>query len=397
MEVILSEYLGFCYGVKRAIKIAREHADGKSCTLGPIIHNPQMVERLKVEGVGSVEDLTAMEEGTIIIRSHGVGPQVYKQAQAKGLHVVDATCPHVKKAQLSAKELAEDGRQVVIVGEKNHPEVKSIFEWSNKAATILESEDDAKNFAPCPKLGIVSQTTVSGENFVKIVAHLLGKSHDIRILRTICTATDQRQTAALNLAGKVDVMSTYDCVGDYLMANNDEFEKVNDDWIKGLADNFCFAVRDEDTEIKAALDKAIDEMKSDGTLDKLINEYINVRDKEKTPPKVEIPHFEGADTIKVGVTGDLPPLDLILPDNSPAGFNTALLAEIAKRSGVNIEPVQIDSGARAAALAEGHIDVVFWAIVPVGEFLPADIDQPAGVELSAPYFHDEIIHLKLKS
>lgn len=206
MEVILSEYLGFCYGVKRAIKIAREHADGKSCTLGPIIHNPQMVARLKAEGVGSVEDLTAMEEGTIIIRSHGVGPQIYQQAKERGLNVIDATCPHVKKAQLSAKELSEGGYKVVIVGEKNHPEVKSIFEWSNKRATILETEDDAENFAPCPKLGIVSQTTVSGETFIKIVAHLLDKSHDIRILRTICTATDQRQSAALELASKVDVM-----------------------------------------------------------------------------------------------------------------------------------------------------------------------------------------------
>ncbi|MCR5833614.1 MAG: 4-hydroxy-3-methylbut-2-enyl diphosphate reductase [Selenomonadaceae bacterium] len=206
MEVILSQYLGFCYGVKRAIKIAKEHADGKSCTLGPIIHNPQMVERLKAEGVGSVEDLTAMGEGTIIIRSHGVGPQVYEEAKARGLNIVDATCPHVKKAQLSAKELAEDGRQVVIIGEKNHPEVKSIFEWSNRRAIILETEDEAKNFAPCQKLGVVSQTTVSGENFIKIVKQLLNKSHDIRILRTICTATDQRQSAALDLASKVDVM-----------------------------------------------------------------------------------------------------------------------------------------------------------------------------------------------
>jgi 4-hydroxy-3-methylbut-2-enyl diphosphate reductase len=95
---------------------------------------------------------------------------------------------------------------VVIVGEKNHPEVKSIFEWSNNLAIILETEADAKNFPPCAKLGIVSQTTVSGENFVNIVTHLLAKSPDIRILRTICTATDQRQAAALALASKVDVM-----------------------------------------------------------------------------------------------------------------------------------------------------------------------------------------------
>ncbi|MBQ3337355.1 MAG: transporter substrate-binding domain-containing protein [Selenomonadaceae bacterium] len=247
------------------------------------------------------------------------------------------------------------------------------------------------------KLGMISHLNASEKQMEEYLFKVQEKSR-AKVVNHVPVFFDNLSLMQAGLqAGKVDEMSTYDCVGDYLMANSDGFEKVNDDWIKGLADNFCFAVRDEDTEIKAALDKAIDEMKSDGTLDKLINEYINVRDKEKTPPKVEIPHFEGADTIKVGVTGDLPPLDLILPDNSPAGFNTALLAEIAKRSGVNIEPVQIDSGARAAALAEGHIDVVFWAIVPVGEFLPADIDKPAGVSLSAPYFHDEIIHLKLKS
>ena len=97
MEVILADYLGFCYGVKRAIKIARENAsaDGTSCTLGPIIHNPQMVERLKDEGVGTVDRLDELPTGTIIIRSHGVGPEVYREAEERGLNVVDATCPHV--------------------------------------------------------------------------------------------------------------------------------------------------------------------------------------------------------------------------------------------------------------------------------------------------------------
>ena len=105
MEVILAEYLGFCYGVKRAIKIARAHANSKSNTLGPIIHNPQMVERLKSEGVGTIENLNDTTEGTVIIRSHGVGPQVYEEIKAKGLKIVDATCPHVKKAQISARDL----------------------------------------------------------------------------------------------------------------------------------------------------------------------------------------------------------------------------------------------------------------------------------------------------
>ena len=206
MQVILAEHLGFCYGVKRAIKIAGEHADGISCTLGPIIHNPQVVERLRAEGVGTVDNLSDMKEGTIIIRSHGVGPNVYAEARARGLTLVDATCPHVKKAQQSAQKLVDEGRTVVIVGEKNHPEVKSIFEWSNQKATIIETVEEANDFPECKKLGVVSQTTFSGERFNQIVTRLLDKSRDIKILRTICNATDLRQSATINLAKKVELM-----------------------------------------------------------------------------------------------------------------------------------------------------------------------------------------------
>ena len=208
MEVILAEHLGFCYGVKRAIEIARQNAstDGTSSTLGPIIHNPQMVERLKKEGVGTVGSLDEMEDGLVIIRSHGVGPKVYEKAESRGLELVDATCPHVKKAQLSAKLLSEEGYTVVIVGEKNHPEVKSIFEWTEQNADIIETEAEVDALPSIGKLGIVSQTTFSGEKFRSIVSCLLEKSREIKILRTICTATDLRQASALELAKKVDVM-----------------------------------------------------------------------------------------------------------------------------------------------------------------------------------------------
>lgn len=208
MEVILADYLGFCYGVKRAIKIARENAsvDGRACTLGPIIHNPQMVERLRREGVGTVDSLDELQDGMVIIRSHGVGPEIYEQANRMSLNLVDATCPHVRKAQLSAKSLVDEGYQVIIVGEKEHPEVKSIFEWSSHKALIIETEEEAEAFAPCARLGIVSQTTFSGSRFRQIVMKLLDKSREIKILRTICTATDQRQAAAIDLAGKVDLM-----------------------------------------------------------------------------------------------------------------------------------------------------------------------------------------------
>ena len=208
MEVILAEHLGFCYGVKRAIEIARQNAstDGTSSTLGPIIHNPQMVERLRNEGVGTVGSLDEMEDGLVIIRSHGVGPKVYEEAESRGLELVDATCPHVKKAQLSAKLLSEEGYTVVIVGEKNHPEVKSIFEWTAHGAHIIETEAEAEALPRIGKLGIVSQTTFSGEKFRSIVSCLLEKSREIKILRTICTATDLRQEAALELAENVDIM-----------------------------------------------------------------------------------------------------------------------------------------------------------------------------------------------
>lgn len=208
LEVILADYLGFCYGVKRAIKIARENAapDGSACTLGPIIHNPQMVERLKDEGIGTIDCLDDLKRGKVIIRSHGVGPETYEKAEAMGLECVDATCPHVKKAQLSAKELAEEGRFVVIVGEKEHPEVHSIVQWAGGNVAVIETVAEAASVPNASRLGIISQTTFSGERFREIVSALLDKSRDIRVMRTICTATDQRQRAARELASKVDVM-----------------------------------------------------------------------------------------------------------------------------------------------------------------------------------------------
>lgn len=198
-------------------------------------------------------------------------------------------------------------------------------------------------------------------------------------------------------SGDVMAISTYQSVANYLIANNDKFEIIPHFALNKLSDYFCFAVRKNETQLKADLDKVIDEMKADGSLDKLINDYITNLEKGKTPPAVEIPMIEGAQTIKVGITGDLPPLDLILTDNSPAGFNTALLAEIAKRSSKNIELVQIDSNARAAALNSKLIDVVFWVIVPFGNDMPIDLDKPEGLELSAPYFKDNVAVVKLKS
>lgn len=263
--------------------------------------------------------------------------------------------------------------------------------------TGTENQDNTSQ-ATIIKLGMISHLNASEKQMEEYLFKIQAKTH-AKVVNHVPVFFDNLSLMQMGIeSGKVDVISTYKSVADYLLAKTGgKYEIVNDDWIEGLADNFCFAVRKEDSALKADLDKTLKAMKADGSLDKLIKDYITDVDKAKDPPKVEIPKIDGAQSIKVGVTGDLPPLDLVLPDNSPAGFNTALLAEVAKRLNKNIELVQIDSGARAAALSADQIDVVFWAIVPVGEVFPADIDKPEGIELSEPYFKDSIAHLKLKN
>ena len=245
------------------------------------------------------------------------------------------------------------------------------------------------------KLGMITHLNAT-ETRMDEILRMIQEDSGVKVTHYIPTYYDSLKLLQMGIeSGSVDQISLYDSVGKYVTANNDKYEVVSDITLKSLSDNFCFAVRKDDTALKADLDKTIKEMKSDGTLDKLVKEYITDVDM-KNPPKVEIPKTDGADTIKVGVTGDLPPLDFVAADDSPAGFNTAILAEISKRIGKNIEIVDIDAGARAAALSSKQIDVIFWVVVPTVDKMPADIDKPEGVELSEPYFKDNIEHLKLK-
>ena len=211
MKIIAAEYSGFCYGVKRAVAMAEECIGklGAIQTLGPIIHNPQMVKRLADKGIGVADDLSQISnDSTVIIRSHGVGPEVYEQAQAKNLQIIDATCPHVKKAQQAANQLLKEGYTVVVVGERHHPEVKSIVEWSNNTAIVVETvtEAEAVELPVAVRLGVVAQTTFVGDVFQQIIDVLQKKCQELKVSRTICTATELRQQAALELASKVNVM-----------------------------------------------------------------------------------------------------------------------------------------------------------------------------------------------
>ena len=245
------------------------------------------------------------------------------------------------------------------------------------------------------KVGMITHLNASEQKMGDIYNALVQKA-GLHLAKYKPVFFDNLSTMQAGLdAGNVDQISTYACVANYLTAANDKYAAVEDLKTVGLADSFCFAVRKDDAQLKADLDKAIDAMKSDGTLDKLVAEYITNVKPDKIPT-VEIPNVDGAETLKIGITGDLPPFDLVTADNSAAGFNTAMLAEIAKRLNRNVELVQIDSAARSSALASGQIDVIFWTIVPANDSFPADIDKPEGVELSAPYFKDDVTHLKLK-
>jgi small subunit ribosomal protein S1 len=208
MKVMLADKAGFCFGVKRAINTAFEAAPkGNVYCLGPLIHNPQEVERLRQAGVRTVEDLSSLHPGDhLIIRSHGVPPQVLAQARNKGLTIIDLTCPFVGKAQRDAEALYKEGYQVVVVGEKKHPEVQSILGYAGGNSLVLETVEDVADTKFQPRLGIVAQTTQSYGNFSEIVLKLLSLSKELKVFNTICNSTKERQDSARVLAGQVDVM-----------------------------------------------------------------------------------------------------------------------------------------------------------------------------------------------
>ena len=207
MQIFLAEHRGFCYGVKRAIDLAVSSASqgGKTYSFGPLIHNPQMVNKLAEQGIKIADSLEGIT-GTVIFRSHGVGPDVYDQARQQNLKIVDATCPHVKRAQRAAAALAKAGYTVVVVGERHHPEVKSIVAWAGDNAYVVETAAEAETLPSIARLGVVAQTTLAADIFEEIIAILRTKAGELKVERTICLATQQRQQAAVALAKRVDVM-----------------------------------------------------------------------------------------------------------------------------------------------------------------------------------------------
>ena len=209
IEIEVARYAGVCYGVERALGMAEKAADGARKpvnTLGPLIHNPLVVNDLKSIGVGTASNVSEVEEGTLIIRAHGVVPSVVEEARTRGLDVLDATCPYVKKVHNAAERLVREGYQLIVVGESGHPEVEGIMGHAGDDAHVVSVPGDLDAIDLSRKVGVVVQTTQTPGALADVVAELSKRTMDLRVINTICSATQERQDSAAELARRVDAM-----------------------------------------------------------------------------------------------------------------------------------------------------------------------------------------------
>ena len=232
MEVKVAKTAGFCFGVQRAVDKVYELID--SCpdrlfTLGPIIHNEEVVRDLEEKGVvvvNDVDELAGKPQGTVIIRAHGVERGVCEKIQALGFSIVDATCPFVLKIHRLVERYSGEDCHIVIVGNASHPEVKGIKSWSNAEDTrVIGTREEAEKYDAShgKKVCIVSQTTFNYNKFKELVEIIEKKSYDVSVLNTICNATKERQTEAESIAESVDAMIV---IGDKHSSNTQKLVEI---------------------------------------------------------------------------------------------------------------------------------------------------------------------------
>ena len=231
MEVITAKTAGFCFGVKRAVECVyqevEKNPDKKIYTLGPIIHNDEVIKDMKSKGVDVIfeENLGTINDGIIIIRSHGVEKRIYDDMEARNLQYVDATCPYVKKIHRLVQAESERGKHIIIVGNPVHPEVIGIMGWSVSPVSVVQTAQEAEEFelSSVQNVSIVAQTTFNYNKFQDIVEIILKKGYDVSVLNTICSATKQRQTEASEIAKDVDAMIV---IGDKQSSNTQKLFEI---------------------------------------------------------------------------------------------------------------------------------------------------------------------------
>jgi len=204
MKVYQARYGGVCFGVQRAIKIALDAVQNNKpvYSLGPLIHNRVAVEELRKNGIITVDDIGSIKGKKVIVRSHGVHPKILHTLRKKHCDIIDATCPRVRRAQRYVEKLVQEGYYVIIIGEKEHPEVKGLLGYGGSHAQVYSDEMLLKK----RKIGVVPQTTLDLERFNKAIAHMLSSVLEMKIYNTICKATILRIREAKRIAKKADVM-----------------------------------------------------------------------------------------------------------------------------------------------------------------------------------------------
>ena len=209
MQVKIARTAGFCWGVRRTVDKVMEVADQKRglvVTLGPIIHNPQAVARFREKGVGTVNEVGEVGDGTtVVVRTHGAVREELEAAEQRRLEVVDGTCPYVKYPQAMAKELSEEGYHVVIVGDANHAEIKGVVSYANGPCTVVKPGEPIPEIQG-KKVAVIAQTTCIGADFARVVAALVLRHKEVRAVNTICNDTEERQDDARALAREVDAV-----------------------------------------------------------------------------------------------------------------------------------------------------------------------------------------------
>jgi 4-hydroxy-3-methylbut-2-enyl diphosphate reductase len=209
MDVKIAKTAGFCWGVRRTVDKVMEVAEkagGPVVTLGPIIHNPQAVARMREKGVGTVSAVAEVADGTtVVVRTHGAVKEEMERAKGRDLEVVDGTCPYVKFPQAMAQRLSREGYHIVVVGDANHAEIKGVVSYGEGPVTVVKPGDPVPEFK-AKKVAVIAQTTVIGADFVRVVGALALRHMEVRAVNTICNDTDERQADARSLAAEVDAV-----------------------------------------------------------------------------------------------------------------------------------------------------------------------------------------------
>ena len=229
-EIILAKSAGFCFGVERAVNKVYEEADGGGSiyTYGPIIHNREVVADLEarnVHVVESEEEVRALHDATVIIRSHGVSRDTDQLIRDSARKCIDATCPFVKRIHRTVETESAAGRKIVIIGNPVHPEVIGIMGWSSTPVTVIQTAEEARNFSvpEGKEVCVVAQTTFNANKFQDLVDILKEKSYNVICVNTICNATHERQSEAKAIAGRADIMIV---IGDRSSSNSAKLYEI---------------------------------------------------------------------------------------------------------------------------------------------------------------------------